>query len=95
MCVCLSVAGSVMYEYAMRLARDRPDLKGLQAQAKCLLAAMNALRLGNAKFAWVTRPVMTTDDDDEDDDDDDDDDDDIDASPPKRPCGVEVVDSVS
>ena len=71
----------------MKLARDSPDLKGIQGQAKCLLAALNALRLGDAKFAWVTRPAMSADDEDEDDDDF--------ESPPKRPCGVAVANSVS
>ena len=81
-----------MYEYALRLARDSPGLKGVQGQAKCLLAAMNALRLGDPKYAWVTRPVMTGDDDD---DDDDSDDNREFSSPPKRPCGLAVTDSVS
>jgi len=90
MCV---LAGSIMYEYALRLARDCPGLKGIQGQAKCLLAAMNALRLGDPKYAWVTRPVMPGDDDD--DDDNDDDDDGEFSSPPKRPRGVGVTDSVS
>jgi len=86
---CVFVAGSIMYEYALRLARDCPGLKGIQGQAKCLLAAMNALRLGDPKFAWVTRPVMASDDDS-------DEDDDVGfASPPKRPCGLDVADSVS
>ena len=83
----MSAAGSIMYEYATRLARDCADLKGVQGQAKCLLAAMNALRLGDPKFAWVTRPVTSGDDDEDEDDDS--------ASPPKRPCGLAVADSVS
>ena len=95
-CVCVCVggaAGSMMYEYALRLAHDCPGLKGVQGQAKCLLAAMNALRLGDAKFAWVTRPVTAADDVTDDDDDDDDVDDS--ASPPKRACGRELTNSVS
>jgi len=82
----MCAAGSTMYEYAMRLARDSPDLKGIQGQAKCLLSAMNCLRLGDPKFAWVTRPVPSANDDDDDDDS---------ASPPKRPCGLAVTDDVS
>jgi len=82
-------AGSTMYEYAMRLARDSPDLKGIQGQAKCLLAAMNCLRLGDPKFAWVTRPVPSAGDDDVDDDDAD-----HSASPPKRPSILAVADDV-
>jgi len=74
-----------MYEYALRLARDSSDLKGIQGQAKCLLAAMNCLRLGEPKYAWVTRPVMSTDVDD-------DGGDYNNGSPPKRPA---VTDSVS
>jgi len=78
-----------MYQCALRLARDSPGLKGIQGQAKCLLAAMNALRLGDPKFAWVTRPAMSADDDDEDDDA-------VDecATPPKRLCGLVVTESV-
>jgi len=78
-----------MYQYALRLAQDCPGLKGTQGQAKCLLAAMNALRLGDPKFAWVTRPAMSADDEDEDDV--------LDecVSPPKRPCGLAVTESVS
>jgi len=83
----VSAAGSVMYEYALRLARDCHGLKGVQGQANCLLAAMNALRLGDPNYAWVTRPVMSSDDDDDDFDEA--------ASPPKRPCGMDLTDPVS
>ena len=91
-----------MYEYVLRLARDCPGLKGIQGQAKCLLAAINSLRLVEAKFAWVTRPVMAADADDDDADDDvgdgnNDVDDDMEfgASPPKRPRPFSAADSVS
>ena len=82
-----------MYQFALRLARDTPGLKGVQGQAKCLLAAMNALRLGDPKFAWVMRPASSVDD--ENDEEDDDVMLDECASPPKRPCGLAVTESVS
>ncbi|CAH1786774.1 unnamed protein product, partial [Owenia fusiformis] len=50
-------AGSVMYEYGMRLGRELPGLKGLQRQAKCYLACLNALRLVDPKYAWIVKPV--------------------------------------
>ena len=53
------IAGSVMYEYGMRLAQEVPGRKGLQRQAKCFLAAMNALRLVNENYAWIVKPVTT------------------------------------
>ena len=52
---CVSAAVSVMYQYALRLARDSAGLKGIQDQVECLLAAMNTLRLGDPKFAWVDK----------------------------------------
>ena len=54
-----NIAGSVMYEYGMRLAQEVPGRKGLQRQAKCFLAAMNALRLVNENYAWIVKPVTT------------------------------------
>ena len=80
-----------MYHYSLRLAQDCPGLKGIQGEAKCLLAAMNALRLGDPKFAWVMRPATSADDDDNDDNDVEDEC----ATPPKRPCGLAVTESVS
>lgn len=50
-------AGSVMYEYGMRLGQEVSGLKGLQKQAKCYLACMNALRLVDPKYAWIVKPV--------------------------------------
>ena len=43
----------------MRLAQEVPGRKGLQRQAKCFLAAMNALRLVNENYAWIVKPVTT------------------------------------
>ena len=54
-----ATAGSVMYEYGMRLAQEVPGRKGLQRQAKCYLAAMNSLRLVNENYAWIVKPVTT------------------------------------
>ncbi|XP_064635378.1 nuclear pore complex protein Nup160-like isoform X2 [Lineus longissimus] len=51
-------AGNVMYEYGMRLGREMPGLKGLQRQAKCYLAAMNALQLVDPKYAWIVTPSI-------------------------------------
>lgn len=45
-----------MYEYGLRLGREVPGLKGLQRQAKCYLAALNALRLVDPKYAWIVKP---------------------------------------
>jgi len=94
---CARAAGSIMYEYALRLARDCPGIKGVQGQAKCLLAAINALRLVEPKFAWVTRPLTPAADDDDDNsgyDADNYDDVGFSASPPKRPRALDVTDSV-
>ncbi|XP_062566399.1 nuclear pore complex protein Nup160-like isoform X5 [Saccostrea cucullata] len=54
-------AGSVMYEHGMRLGREVPSKQGLQKQAHCYLAAMNALRLVNPMYAWIVRPTTNTD----------------------------------
>ena len=51
------VAGSVMYEHGMRLGREVPSRQGLQKQALCYLAAMNALRLVNPMYAWIVKPT--------------------------------------
>ncbi|XP_052066058.1 nuclear pore complex protein Nup160-like isoform X1 [Mytilus californianus] len=50
-------AGSVMYEHAMRLSRECSGKRGLQRQAQCYLAAMNALRLVDSQYAWIVKPV--------------------------------------
>ncbi|ESO97630.1 hypothetical protein LOTGIDRAFT_228261 [Lottia gigantea] len=50
-------AGCIMYEYGMRLGREVPGLKGLQRQAQCYLATLNALRLGKPEYAWIVKPV--------------------------------------
>ncbi|XP_038053213.1 nuclear pore complex protein Nup160-like isoform X2 [Patiria miniata] len=50
-------AGSAMYEHAVRLGLEVPTLDGLRKQAKCYLAAMNALELVNQDFAWIVKPV--------------------------------------
>ena len=49
-----------MYEYGMRLAQEVSGRRGLQRQAKCYLAAMNALRLVNENYAWIVKPVTST-----------------------------------
>ncbi len=49
-----------MYEYGMRLGQEVPSRKGLQRQAKCYLAAMNALRLVSENYAWIVKPVTSS-----------------------------------
>lgn len=93
-----SVAASVMYEYSCKLRAEISGIKGLQGQAKCLLAAMNALKLGDAKYAYILRQRMKTfgqDDDNDDDDEDDTDSDEMSASPPKRSRPVQQSNKVS
>lgn len=46
-----------MYDYGVRIRSEVPGLKGLQRQAKCYLACMNALKLGDPKFRWIVKPV--------------------------------------
>nr|XP_034311974.1 nuclear pore complex protein Nup160 [Crassostrea gigas] len=53
-------AGAVMYEHGMRLGREVPPKQGLQKQAHCYLAAMNALRLVNPIYAWIVKPSVCT-----------------------------------
>ncbi|KAL5007266.1 hypothetical protein ScPMuIL_016072, partial [Solemya velum] len=50
-------AGSTMYEHGMRLGREMLNLRGLQRQAQCYLAALNALRLVNPDYAWIVKPI--------------------------------------
>ncbi|XP_022094945.1 nuclear pore complex protein Nup160-like isoform X2 [Acanthaster planci] len=50
-------AASAVYEHAVRLGLEVPSLDGLRKQAKCYLAAMNALELVNQDFAWIIKPV--------------------------------------
>lgn len=49
-----------MYEHGMRLGREVPSKQGLQKQAHCYLAAMNALRLVNPMYAWIVKPAAGT-----------------------------------
>ena len=56
---CNCPAASVMYEFATELSRQIPGVKGLQRQAKCLLAAMNALRLGDPRYIWILKPIRS------------------------------------
>ncbi|XP_052552283.1 nuclear pore complex protein Nup160 [Tympanuchus pallidicinctus] len=50
-------AGTVMFEYGMRLGREVRTLKGLQKQSNCFLAALNCLRLIRPEYAWIAQPV--------------------------------------
>ncbi|XP_076878725.1 LOW QUALITY PROTEIN: nuclear pore complex protein Nup160 [Brachyhypopomus gauderio] len=49
-------AGTVMFEYSMRLGREVRTLRGLQKQVNCLLAALNCLRLIRPEYAWIVQP---------------------------------------
>ncbi|XP_053384862.1 nuclear pore complex protein Nup160-like isoform X2 [Mercenaria mercenaria] len=53
-------AGSVMYEHGMRLGREVPGKSGLQRQAQCYLAALNALRLVGPQYSWIIKPMLAT-----------------------------------
>ena len=46
-----------MYEHGKRLGCELPGLKGLQRQAQCYLAALNALRLAKPEYAWIVNPL--------------------------------------
>lgn len=47
-----------MYECAMRVGTEMVNLAGLKQQLKCYLATLNALRLVNADYAWIVKPVL-------------------------------------
>uniref|UniRef100_A0A672U633 Nucleoporin 160 n=1 Tax=Strigops habroptila TaxID=2489341 RepID=A0A672U633_STRHB len=50
-------AGTVMFEYGMRLGREVRTLRGLQKQGNCFLAAVNCLRLIRPEYAWIVQPA--------------------------------------
>ncbi|XP_075784987.1 nuclear pore complex protein Nup160 [Pelodiscus sinensis] len=50
-------AGTVMFEYGMRLGREVRTLRGLQKQGNCYLAAINCLRLIRPEYAWIVQPA--------------------------------------
>uniref|UniRef100_A0A8C9EK46 Nucleoporin 160 n=1 Tax=Pavo cristatus TaxID=9049 RepID=A0A8C9EK46_PAVCR len=50
-------AGTVMFEYGMRLGREVRTLRGLQKQGSCFLAAINCLRLIRPEYAWIVQPA--------------------------------------
>nr|XP_023673218.1 nuclear pore complex protein Nup160 [Paramormyrops kingsleyae] len=49
-------AGTVMYEYGMRLGREVRTPLGLHKQVNCYLAAMNCLQLIRPHYAWIVQP---------------------------------------
>ncbi|XP_057184920.1 nuclear pore complex protein Nup160 isoform X1 [Triplophysa rosa] len=49
-------AGTVMFEYGMRLGREVRTLLGLQKQVNCYLAALSCLRLVRPDYAWIVQP---------------------------------------
>ncbi|MGH0156474.1 UNVERIFIED_CONTAM: hypothetical protein FKN15_006200, partial [Acipenser sinensis] len=50
-------AGTVMFEYGMRLGREVRTLNGLQKQVNCYLCALNCLRLIRPEYAWIVQPA--------------------------------------
>lgn len=65
-CVCRNIvcliyscllAGTVMFEYGMRLGREVRTLGGLEKQGNCYLAAINCLRLIRPEYAWIVQPA--------------------------------------
>lgn len=50
-------AGTVMFEFGMRLGREVWTRLGLQKQVNCYLAALNCLRLIRPEYAWIVQPV--------------------------------------
>uniref|UniRef100_A0A3P9DEK1 Nucleoporin 160 n=2 Tax=Haplochromini TaxID=319058 RepID=A0A3P9DEK1_9CICH len=50
-------AGTVMFEFGMRLGREVRTRLGLQKQVNCYLAALNCLRLIRPEYAWIVQPV--------------------------------------
>ncbi|KAG8431550.1 hypothetical protein GDO86_018318 [Hymenochirus boettgeri] len=50
-------AGTVMFEYGMRLGREVRTLRGLQKQVNSYLACLNCLRLIRPEYAWIVQPV--------------------------------------
>nr|XP_048284257.1 nuclear pore complex protein Nup160 [Myodes glareolus] len=53
-------AGTVMFEYGMRLGREVRTLRGLEKQGNCYLAAINCLRLIRPEYAWIVQPSSGT-----------------------------------
>ncbi|KAM9301868.1 nuclear pore complex protein Nup160 [Gastrophryne carolinensis] len=50
-------AGTVMFEYGMRLGREVRTLLGLQKQVNAYLACLNCLRLIRPEYAWIVQPA--------------------------------------
>ncbi|XP_041794882.1 nuclear pore complex protein Nup160 [Chelmon rostratus] len=50
-------AGTVMFEFGMRLGREVRTRLGLQKQVNCYLAALNCLRLIRPEYAWIIQPA--------------------------------------
>ncbi|XP_017292270.1 nuclear pore complex protein Nup160 [Kryptolebias marmoratus] len=50
-------AGTIMFEFGMRLGREVRTRLGLQKQVNCYLAALNCLRLIRPEYAWIVQPA--------------------------------------
>ncbi|KAM9377512.1 nuclear pore complex protein Nup160 isoform 2-T2 [Pholidichthys leucotaenia] len=53
-------AGTVMFEFGMRLGREVRTRLGLQKQVNCYLSALNCLRLIRPEYAWIVQPAAGT-----------------------------------
>uniref|UniRef100_A0A3P9ILY1 Nucleoporin 160 n=1 Tax=Oryzias latipes TaxID=8090 RepID=A0A3P9ILY1_ORYLA len=53
-------AGTVMFEFGMRLGREVRTRLGLQKQVNCYLAALNCLRLIRPEYAWIVQPAASS-----------------------------------
>ena len=51
-------SASVIYEYARRLGQELSGLESLKKQSKCLVLAINSLRLIESKYAWIIKPTL-------------------------------------
>uniref|UniRef100_A0A8C5QNX6 Nucleoporin 160 n=1 Tax=Leptobrachium leishanense TaxID=445787 RepID=A0A8C5QNX6_9ANUR len=50
-------AGTIMYEYGMRLGREVRTKEGLEKQVNTYLACLNCMRLIRSKYAWIVQPT--------------------------------------
>lgn len=79
------LAATVMYEQGMRLGFEGTHSADLtERQAKCYLACLNALQLVEPRYAWIVKPVVSSDVDE-----------DIPGASPKRSSDGEEVRKVN
>ncbi|XP_053207149.1 nuclear pore complex protein Nup160-like [Panonychus citri] len=51
-------SASIIYEYAKRLCQEVNGVESLKKQARCLLLAINSLKLIDPKYAWIIQPTI-------------------------------------